>query len=302
MPDTCSSFIFPAFTRDYRDHPGQHLPGFEELFSGWLRAGAASADPSLSQFKFSDPAFTGDELRTQYITYIYSCTVAGILRNITTAPLFTAGYSMGIYAALFDAGAIDFETGLELIRIAYHSMAHSTRGGKYGMGTVIGLSRTDLELLTGNPVSKVEIVNQNASHSFVVSGEAAGLARLLSDARAEGALFVNNLDVTVPYHSGFLKEGAEDFSRQISHLHISSPNAPVVSLINQQLLVTPESLRGELIMNLCHPLNWFETQQVMINRNVTLFIECGPSEGLVKNSKFIPGNYRFSRLGSLISR
>jgi hypothetical protein len=36
-----------------------------------------------------------------------------------------------------------------------------------------------------------------------------------------------------------------------------------------------------------------KTQQAMTELGVSLFIETGPSKALVKNAKFIPGNYEF---------
>ena len=246
MPETSLSFIFPAFTRDYSDHPGHNLPGFEEQFSQLLQTGAETVDSALSDFNFNGQTFPEDELRTQYLTYIYSCAASVILRKHHFNPLYTAGYSMGIYAAMFDAGVVSFETGLELIKLAYHSMLDSLMNGLFGMGILIGLNNEDIRQLIDHSGLRIEITNQNAPHSFVVSGFREDLMKLLEYAKEEGALHVRDLGVSLPYHSRFLKEGAMDFARRISHLKFSSQGNLIVSLIDQTILVTAESMRYEV--------------------------------------------------------
>jgi len=299
LPGTHSAFIFPAFANDYSDHPGQVLPGFQEHFTALLKVAAKAVDPPLSEFSFSGTTYLDDELRTQYLTYIYSCSASSILRKQGFSPSFTAGFSMGIYAALYDAGVISFVTGLELIRLAYISLRSSLKEKDYGMGTIIGLSREDILQLISQKLSPVVITNQNAPHSFVVSGAREELVQLMHLAKQEGALHTRDLGVSVPYHSPVLQKGANDFAQQISHLNFSAPLNRIISLVDQKILTSVESMREEVIRNLYHALNWYTTQQMMLEQGITLFVECGPSSGLVKNARFIGGNYRFHSLDTL---
>ncbi len=299
LPDSRQSFIFAAFAQGYRNHSGENLPGFNRDFQSRLAIAAATIDPVLSHFGFSGETFENDELRTQYLTYIYSSTAAGILRKLKFRPVLTAGYSMGIYAALFDAGSITFASGLELIQIAYQSMRDSLPHDHFSMGTIIGLSGNDLTDLIGNHNLEASISNRNASHSFVVSGYRGDVRKLLELAAAEGALHTRDLGVSLPYHSRLLEQGSLDFARKIRAIGFQPAANPVVSLVDQKILQTPEALRNEVVRNLCCPLNWLNTQEVMVQNGVNMFVECGPSNGLVKNSKFVEGNYRFYTLGNL---
>jgi [acyl-carrier-protein] S-malonyltransferase len=302
LPGTHTAFIFPAFANDYSDHPGQVLPGFEEHFTALLRVAAKAVDPPLSEFSFSGTTYLDDELRTQYLTYIYSCAASSILRKQGYAPSVSAGFSMGIYAALHDAGVISFVTGLELIRLAYISLRSSLRNKDYGMCTIIGLSLEDILQLISQKLLPVEITNQNAPHSFVVSGAREGIVQLIDLAKEEGALHTRDLGVSVPYHSPVLQEGAMDFAQQISHLNFSTPLNRIISLVDQKILTSRESMREEVIQNLYHELNWYTTQRIMLEQGITLFVECGPSSGLVKNARFIDGNYRFQSLDTLFRK
>jgi len=293
------AFIFPAFTREYTDHPGVKLAGFASHFHAALNTAAAKVDPSLTNFSFAGSTLPEDELCTQYITYIYSCAASSLLRNSGFTPAMNAGYSMGIYASLFDAGSISFETGLELIRLAYQSLMGAIGSQSFGMASLIGLSGRDIHHLIDQSNLKIEITNQNASHSFVVSGHRDDILKLLELAKEEGALHMRDLEVSIPYHSSYLKEGALLFGDQISHLEIKYPGNRIISLIDQTFLTNPEIIRQELINNLFYALNWFRTKQVMLESRISVFVECGPSKGLVKNSKFVDGNFRFYTLASL---
>ena len=299
MSDNHLAFIFPAFTSDYSDHPGQNAPEFNDRFGKFLVRAADLIDPELAGFDFTEKTFLQDELRTQYITFIYSCTISELLRREGYSPVITAGYSMGIYAALFDAGSISYETGLLLIRSAYQSLQGSLNNESYSMGALIGLSDTDIQELIDHHHLRIEITNQNASHSFVVSGYRDDIQILMQLAREQGALHVRDLAVSIPYHSSYLKEGAMDFSGKTIYLNISAPKSQLFSLIDQTLLSTADSTRQETVRNLYQPLNWYLTMQILLYQNITHYIECGPSTGLGKNAKFVNG-IKFSPLPSIL--
>jgi len=289
-------FIFPAFADDHSGHRGRELPGLYEQLNLYLNTASKFIDPALGGFDFHQNNFLGDELKNQYISCIYSCASSQILRQMRLSPVYSAGYSMGIYAALFDSNAITLETALEFIRIAYHSLRGTISGTRYGMGTIIGLNREDIEQISRKSNLQVEIANQNASYSFVISGVQQDVSALLSLAKEEGALHTRNIPVSVPYHSNKLKPGAIAFADRTSHLTISLPTNPIVSLIDQKELSTPDDLRQELFRNLFHPLNWLKTTEWFIRQGIQEFIECGPSGDLAKNARFIEGDYRFLTL------
>jgi [acyl-carrier-protein] S-malonyltransferase len=173
------------------------------------------------------------------------------------------------------------------------------RSGSYGMGSVIGLTGRDIHHLIDHTDLRVEITNQNADHSFVVSGIRDDMIRLMDLANEDGALHTRNLGVSIPYHSSILKEGAAHFEKQIASLVFKYPETRIISLVDQTLLTSPSIIRQEVINNLYYSLNWLRTMHVMMERGLSAFIECGPSKGLVRNATFVEGNFRFYSLASL---
>ena len=66
-------------------------------------------------------------------------------------------------------------------------------------------------------------------------------------------------------------------------------------------MITDErKVREEVVKNICHPFNWLATQLKMFDSGVRIFTECGPSQALRKNSKFIPGAGKFVNWNTLI--
>ena len=297
MSDNHLTFVFPAYTDDYKDHPASRIDGFEPVVRSLLQEAA-----SLNAWKIPDFDFTTDitdPLAHQYFTFIYSCAASSTLNTKGLIPTMVAGYSMGIYAAFVQAGALRFNTGLELIRLAYQTISAYQSGDVWKMGAIIGLDRDDLIQLIENNNLRAEITNQNASHSFVVTGLGGDVVKLLQLAREEGALHTRDLSADQPYHHSCLHLAAEKFAVAIGSLIIDDPKIQVISLIDQAVLTSANEIRQELVRNLYLPLNWFKTQQALLRMGVSTMIECGASRGLVKNAKFIHGNYRFLSLNSL---
>lgn len=273
--------------------------GFSDRFHQQLNVASAIVDPDLSFFHPEDQTFLDHELRTQYMAFIYGCTISETLRERGFHPGMLCGYSMGIYAALVHGGAISFENGLLLIRNAFQEISYTTMTGRFGMAGITGLTKPDiLKILHSLP--DIEITNQNSSYSFVLSGRQSDLEEALDAAREEGAFHARMLNVTVPYHSHLLKSAALQFAKFVYCLDIHPPKIPIISVLSQNFLHSPEDIKTELVDNLYKQFNWHDTQTKMLNLGMNLFIECGPGKSLKKNSKFIEGEYQFLSMDEVL--
>ena len=290
---TQPAFIFPAFINEYPENPFSGLQELQDRFQFLLTEAASLVEPDLAVFDFISNHFLWDELKTQYLTYIYSVAAAEILVKKNIKPAYSAGYSMGIYAALVHAKVVAFSDGLLLIRKAYETIRNIVQDKKYGMCSIIGLSREDITNLILSHNLHAGITNQNSSFAFVISGFLEDLLSLLKAAAEEGALHTHLLKVSFPYHSAFLRETKNEFSEYIETSRFEKPQTKIISLVDQQILEDPADIKEEVIQNLFTPLNWNKTQKELLRSGVNLFVECGPGKNLVKNSKFIEGDFKF---------
>ncbi len=301
MPVIKTAFIFPAFVRDYQDDKSSRIENFNNHLNHLLDIASRVVDPELTYFDPLQQDFLDHELRTQYIAYIYGCAISEILQQKSIYPDFLCGYSMGIYSALNQGGAISFADGLLLIRSAFQEISYTTMTGRFGMTGIIGLTESDiLEILTSFP--DVEITNQNSPYSFVLSGRQSDLENVLIKAIEEGAFHARMLNVTVPYHSHFLKSAALQFAKFVYTLDIRSLKIPVVSVLSQDLIKSPEDIKAELVENLYKHFNWYKTQLKLMEDGVTRFIECSPGKSLKKNARTIDGDYQFKSMDEILPR
>ncbi len=287
------AFVFPPFATDYPDDPFINLTGFDDCFRKFLSRAAEFADPELIQFAIPSCTFLDDELKTQYISYIQACSLVSWFREKEVVPAYCSGYSMGIYAALFQSEVISFLDGLVLIRQAYKEIKKITMKKEFGMCAIIGLNLDDLERLIRKEKLNLKLAIQNSVCSFSLSGAAEDILRLTESAQKEGALSTRVLNVSVPYHCDFLKDTAGGFSEFVNQIQFRSPKMPIVSLVDQELLLEEHLLKNEVVRNLFTSLNWYETQLYLQELGVNRFVECGSGKGIVKNARFIEGDAVF---------
>ncbi len=67
-------------------------------------------------------------LYAQPCLYVIETLLADFMRKQGYRPDLVAGYSLGEYAAIYAAGALDFETGLQLVKRRAELMNHAPKG------------------------------------------------------------------------------------------------------------------------------------------------------------------------------
>lgn len=284
------AFVFPPFASDYPDDPFTNLEGFEGCFRKFLSRAAEFADPELIRFNLPSTTFLEDELKTQYISYIQACSLVSWFRSKGVIPAYCSGYSMGIYAALFQSEVISFFDGLVLIRQAFNEIKKVIINQPFGMCAIIGLNQDDVEQMIMKDKMNLKLAIQNSVCSFSISGTADDIQKITESAQKEGALSTRILNVSIPYHSSFLKDTAAGFSEFVNQMQFRSPKIPIISLIDQEILLEEQALKNEVVRNLFTSLNWYETQLYLQELGVNRFVECGSGKGIVKNSRFIEGD------------
>ena len=302
MAEDKLAFVFPAFINDYHEDPSGGLVAFNEVFQSYLKTAAECTDKKLLDFHPESNPLIEDELLNQYISYIYGCSCARVLLNAGVKPGMMAGYSMGIYAALYIAGSVTFETGLLLIHKAWEAIRKTLPHSRYGMCGLIGLTEKDIREITIKHNLNLMIVNRNSDHSFILAGDIFHIRVFMLKAREEGALHVRSIGVTIPYHTNLLDKAAIEFSKTVFTADVHSSQIPLISLLNQERLDSVDHIREEVVKNIHTPFNWMATQQKMHILGITQFTECGPSTTLYKNSRFIRDAGRFVKWNTLIGK
>ena len=208
-------------------------------------------------------------------------------------PTFVAGHSLGEYTALVVAGALSLPDAVRLVRERGRLMNEAGRREPGGMLAIIGLDEEaikDICLSVGT-----EISNINSPGQIVISGAQDSLVKARRLAQIKGARRVIPLKVSGAFHSVLMEPILDGFKNAISGFTFQKPSVPVVANVTAQPLTDVEAIKGELINQLAHCVQWQQSVENMIARGVTTFFEIGPGEvltGLIK--RISPGVQTFN--------
>nr|BBH93719.1 malonyl CoA-acyl carrier protein transacylase [Thermogemmatispora argillosa] len=220
-------------------------------------------------------------------------------------PTFTAGHSVGEYAALVAAGALDLEDAVRLVRERGRLMHHEGSVCPGGMAAVIGLDEATLQEIcreaseeasraqeSGQPQQtqhpgwgKVSVANLNAPGQIVISGEQRALALAMERAKARGAKRVIPLAVSGAFHSPVMEPAAAGLAQALATAPLRNASIPIISNIEARPLTDAEALRQELARQIVAPVQWIRSVEYLAAAGVTVYLEIGPGSvltGLVK--------------------
>ena len=213
-------------------------------------------------------------------------------------PAYSAGHSVGEYAALVAAGAIDLTDAIRLVRERGRLMHHEGTVCPGGMAAVIGMDEDALRdvcreatelTLNGTAqeklpmhagAGKVIVANYNAPGQIVISGENLALRRAMELAKERGAKRVIPLAVSGAFHSPVMQPAAEGLAQMIATASIRDARLPVISNISATPLREAQAIRGELAQQIATSVQWTRTVEYLVQAGVTVFIEIGPGQAL----------------------
>lgn len=217
------------------------------------------------------------------------------------APAFTAGHSVGEYAALAIAGALDIGDTLRLVRERGRLMHAAGTGCPSSMAAVLGMDAATLEAIcaeatelalaqrapdeTHPGAGRVVVANDNAPGQIVISGAQPALDRAMALARERGAKRVVPLTVSAAFHSPVMAPAAAGMVRAAETAPIRDARIPVISNITATPLTLATDLRRELARQIESPVQWTRSVEYLVAQGVTTFVEIGAGQvlsGLVK--------------------
>lgn len=202
-------------------------------------------------------------------------------------PAIVTGHSLGEFTALSAAGAIDFNTCVDLVRFRGQAMQEAVPKGTGSMAALLGLEDADVEAACAEAAagSVVEAVNYNAPGQVVIAGEKAAVLRAIEAAKARGAKRAIELPVSVPSHSSLMKSAGQRLGERLASTEIRAPKIRYLSAVDAREHSDPDDIRALLVRQLSSPVRWTQTVTTLSAGGISRIVECGPGgvlAGLVK--------------------
>ena len=235
-------------------------------------------DEKLKITKFTQPAI-----------FIVSTIISHLLLEKGHNPDGVAGHSLGEYSALAAAGGIDFETGLELVKVRSNSMDNAGKLIPGTMAAVIGMDRARVKELTQKLSSEQIVVaaNYNTENQIVISGNIETVKDFISIAKENGARMAIPLNVSGAFHSPLMKPAREELADKLDSIEISDINIPIYSNVNAKPTRKGSDIKKSLINQLENPVLWYDSINNMVNDKFSKFTEIGPGKVLCGLNKKI---------------
>jgi len=282
---------------------GSQTPGMArdlaDAFPAAARALAAIDDAlatPLSRLMFDGPA---DELtltqHAQPALLAHGAAAWAVLRDAAAGQVVAAaGHSLGEFTAYHAAGALPAEAAARLVRRRGELMYHSGVSRPGAMAALLGDPTQPIEELCAIATREAGVVvpaNYNSPGQLVISGEVAGVERVMALAKEAGVRRAVRLNVSGAFHSPLMAVALPGLEQALDDAALADPAFPVYANVTARPVTRGADARALLLRQLTAPVRWTEVvRAIAADHPDALYAEVGPGSvlaGLMK--KCVPG-------------
>jgi [acyl-carrier-protein] S-malonyltransferase len=283
--NSTTAFAFPGM--------GIRLTGFERaLFLRhrrkmlpFLEEAGAAATVDFVNLLEREERHDLDDRNSQVFTFAFSAALSDVLQSEGLVPQYAAGYSFGLYAALFATRALPFSDILSCVCFAFDAMRDACAGRAWGMAALIGLGLPEIESLLQDSLT---VVNVNSDACVIVAGMRSDLDEFCARAMSRQAIKAELLPVDIPYHSSAVLASASDRLRDFcTSLPWQTPLFPLISSVDGRLLTHANEVSDYTARHISTPLSWLAAVGRLHELGVSRIIECGPGVSLSRHGSFM---------------
>ena len=297
------AFVFPG-------QGAQYIGMAKEICSQYPESAQVFKEASEALgFDIEDMVFNGDEetlritenTQPAIVTASIACLKPLMKEGINAD--FTAGLSLGEYAAHVYSGTFSFEDAVRLLRKRGRFMQEAVPLGVGSMVAILGLSREQVldACAQAREEGVVEPANFNCPGQIVISGEAKAVEKAQAIAIELGAKRAVPLAVSAPFHCSLLVSAGEKLKAELEQVELHEMKVPVVANVNGKIVPTVDYVRESLYKQVSSPVLWEDCVRTMIGKGVDTFVEIGPGKVLSGFIKKIDKNVKTLNVEDLAS-
>ncbi len=266
---------YPAMGKDLWDS----YPSVKDLFK--------TADSAVS-FNLEELVFEGSEKdlkatdKQQPAITAVNCAVTVALAENGIESAGTAGFSLGEYSALWNAGILATADLFRIVDKRGRFMEEASRnlekdGEETAMAAVIGLGTQEIiEIVDSLKDKDVYAANYNSPIQTVLSGKAGGIDAAEKLCDEAGAMRFIRLKVSGPFHTPIMKEAAENLQRELSRYSFEDPKKYVYSNVSGKRITSGDEARKMCVEQIISPVQWVQEEEGILNDGYDKYLETGP--------------------------
>lgn len=202
----------------------------------------------------------------------------------------TAGFSVGEFAALVFAGALDFTEALYAVKIRAEAMQEASDAVPSGMLSVVGTTKTRYHVACAeaeehcramgiaDPVCKV--ANYLFPNGRVIAGHIEAIEFLQKNSRKFSLSRTKLLPVSGAFHTPLMEPAVEPFRNVLKTLNFKEPLINVYCNVDGKRYRHASAMQDLLAKQLVSPVKWEQTMHAIYERrqgnNFPRTFEMGP--------------------------
>jgi [acyl-carrier-protein] S-malonyltransferase len=220
-----------------------------------------------------------------------------LLRRRGIEPSAAAGHSVGEYAALAAAGAVDAPRVIKAVVERGKAMAEAAPAGTSSMAAVLGLEAQAVEAALAG-MDDAWPANYNTPTQTVVAGTMAGLEVATERLQKAGAKRVIPLNVSAAFHTPLMAPAAERLRAELDRVEWRSPRIPVMANLTGRPHLGGDRIPHVMEMQLRSPVRWAACVAALVEMGCDTFIEVGPKRSLTGMMRELAPNARAAAVGT----
>jgi len=189
-----------------------------------------------------------------------------------------AGFSLGEWAAMAEAGVVPFAEMIRLVAERGRLMDEAgKRSGGSTMSAVIGLEPAAIEAaLKSAGIDDAWIANYNSPAQSVLSGTEAGISSAEEAVKAAGAKRAIRLKVSGAFHSPIMRYAYDGFRELLADARFADPVIPFYSNVTGGRVTTGEEIRHLAAEQIISPVRWIDEEKSIDAAGYGRLLEAGP--------------------------
>lgn len=301
---TC--FLFPGQGAQYPGM-GRDLWESSARVKDLFRAAAETTGMDVQKLLFEG---TEEELKatdkTQVAVTLVNVAAAAVLEEKGVHADGFAGFSLGEYAALYQAGVLRLEDLFPIVKARGELMEKAARGldepGKApaGMAAVLGLGYAEavkaLESLQGE---KIYLANYSSPQQVVLGGTGEAIQKAQEVFKAAGARRYVVLKVSAPFHTPLLEQARAELEQVLAGYRFADPSKPVYSNVSGRRVGSGDEARRLCVQQAVSTVRWVDEETSLVADGFQRCLEAGPGSVLAGLWKAFSGEVPCLAAGKL---
>jgi len=242
---------------------------------------------------------------TQTAVTLVNLASSQVLAEHGIFPDICAGFSLGEFSALYQAGVIGRDDLFSLVRIRGEAMERASRAldsteGPPGMMAVIGLEIDDVEAAIAD-IESIYVANHSGPTQVVLSGISKAMSIAETKLNEAGAMRIVRLEVSGPFHSPLMAGAREEFSEHMANIRFSDPTIAVFVNVTGKVLKSGKDAKKYCLEQLISPVQWVASERGIMELSPERVLETGPGTVLSGLWKSLRNGLKCVTAGTLTS-